>query len=128
MWFQPFCHCLGKLGIIGIKSAEIVSGFFQSAYALFAEKVHPLRDALVRYGFAFGNNVANLVTLGNARTFCYAAVSTGCSVFLEYGAVSAIADSVKLAHTVDGIHSIIGIYPDIRIKAVSIFCITGIDN
>ena len=33
-------------------------------YAHFAEKVHPLRNALIRYGVTFDNNVANLVTLG----------------------------------------------------------------
>jgi len=46
---------------------SFLSGFFYplNCYAHFAEKVHPLRNALIRYGVTFDNNVANLVTLGN---------------------------------------------------------------
>lgn len=44
---------------------SFLSGFF---YPLICyahnEKVHPLRNALFRYGVAFDNNVPNLVTLG----------------------------------------------------------------
>ena len=45
---------------------SFLSGFFIPlyCYAHFAEKVHPLRNALIRYGVTFDNNVANLVTLG----------------------------------------------------------------
>ena len=44
---------------------SFLSGFFNplTCHALFAEKVHPSRDALVRVRSAFGNNAANLVTL-----------------------------------------------------------------
>ena len=44
---------------------SFLSGFFNPLirYALFAEKVHPLRNALIRYGVTFENNVTNLVTL-----------------------------------------------------------------
>ena len=44
---------------------SFLSGFFNPliCYALFAEKVHPLRNALIRYGVTFENNVTNLVTL-----------------------------------------------------------------
>lgn len=46
---------------------SFLSGFFSPliCYAHFAEKVHPLRNALIRYGVTFDNNVANLVTLGS---------------------------------------------------------------
>ena len=44
---------------------SFLSRFFNLliCHAHFAEKVHPSRDALVRYGAVFGTNVANLVTL-----------------------------------------------------------------
>ena len=44
---------------------SFLSGFFNSliCYAHFAEKVHPLRYALFRYGVTFENVVADLVTL-----------------------------------------------------------------
>ena len=44
---------------------SFLRGFFNPliCYALFAEKVHPLRNALIRYGVTFDNNVTNLVTL-----------------------------------------------------------------
>ena len=47
---------------------SFLSGFFNplTCHALFAEKVHPSRDALVRVRSAFGNNAANLVTLALA--------------------------------------------------------------
>ncbi|MBQ7802156.1 MAG: hypothetical protein IJ375_07535, partial [Oscillospiraceae bacterium] len=50
-----------------------LSGFFDplTCHALFAEKVHPSRDALIRCGTCFHTNVANLVTLSPAEwTFC----------------------------------------------------------
>lgn len=48
---------------------SFLSGFFNPliCYALFAEKVHPLRNALIRYGVTFENNVTNLVTLVTGR-------------------------------------------------------------
>ena len=44
---------------------SFLSGFFYplNCYTHFAEKVHPLRNALFRYSVTFNNNVANLVTL-----------------------------------------------------------------
>ena len=46
---------------------SFLSGFFIPlyCYAHFAEKVHPLRNALIRYGVTLDNNVANLVTLAS---------------------------------------------------------------
>ena len=55
-------------------------------------------------------------------------VSGGGYIFVQGSGVCSIADPVKLAHTIDGIHGIIGVYPDIRIKAVPILRITGIDH
>lgn len=50
---------------------SFLSGFF---YPLICyahnEKVHPLRNALFRYGVAFDNNVPNLVTLGSSPDPC----------------------------------------------------------
>ena len=48
-----------------------MTGFFDSL------KVHPLRDALFRYGVTFENNIANLVTLGYAVPPAYSAFSHG---------------------------------------------------
>ena len=47
---------------------SFLSGFFYplNCYTHFAEKVHPLRNALFRYSVTFNNNVANLVTLGSS--------------------------------------------------------------
>ena len=44
-----------------------------TCHVLLAEKVHPSRDALIRCGITFANNVANLVALTN-----------WCGLFLVY--------------------------------------------
>ena len=50
-----------------------------SCHAIFAEKVHPSRDALIRCGTTFANNVANLVALS---------IWTG--IFWVYGVVAIV--------------------------------------
>ena len=57
--------------------------------------------------------------------FC---ASGGGFIFIQNSGVCIIADSVKLTHTVDGIHGMIGVYPDIRIITVALLRIAGVDT